>query len=100
MSSFENVPARDWEDWVAVTEATIIDIREPAEWELGTLPGARLISMGEIPQRMDEFDKDAPLLLVCRSGSRSHQVAVYLAMSGYSRVANMTGGMKALGMQD
>ncbi|MGA7097264.1 MAG: rhodanese-like domain-containing protein [Acidimicrobiia bacterium] len=99
MSSFENVPAQGWEDWVAGTGATVIDIREPAEWELGTLPGAKLISMGEIPQRMSEFDKDAPLLLVCRSGSRSHQVAAFLAMSGYTRVANMTGGMKALGMQ-
>lgn len=100
MSLFENVPAHEWENWVTTNEATVIDIREPAEWELGTLPGALLISMGEILQSIDQLDGEAPTLLVCRSGSRSQQLAGYLAMRGFTRVANMAGGMKALGLQD
>jgi rhodanese-related sulfurtransferase len=99
MSVIENVPAGEWETWIGETDGLILDIREPFEWEQGTLPGATLIPMGEIPQRMSELDNDQALLVVCRSGGRSLQVAMYLSMNGYSKVANMTGGMKALGLQ-
>mgnify|MGYP006177349191 CR=1 FL=1 len=58
-----------------------------------------VISMGEIPGRLDELDTDQALLVVCRSGGRSQQVALYLSMNGFARVANMSGGMKALGLQ-
>jgi rhodanese-related sulfurtransferase len=100
MSMIENVPAETWETWVEESGGRILDIREPFEWEQGTLPGATLISMGEIPGRMAELQTDEAWLVVCRSGGRSHQVAMYLSMNGYARVANMAGGMKALGLQD
>ena len=100
MSTIENVPAPEWEAWVADNEGRILDIREPFEWEQGTLPGATLISMGEIPERISELDREDALLVVCRSGGRSQQVAMYLASNGYEKVANMAGGMKALGLQD
>ena len=100
MSTIEIVPADAWETWIADTEGRVLDIREPFEWEQGTLPGATLISMGEIPERIDELDQDVALLVVCRSGGRSQQVAASLAMNGFGRVANMSGGMKALGLQD
>lgn len=100
MSMIENVPAETWETWVEESGGRILDVREPFEWEQGTLPGATLISMGEIPERMTELDTDEALLVVCRSGGRSQQVAMYLSMNGYARVANMAGGMKALGLQD
>jgi len=96
----ENVPAEKWETWVDANGGRILDIREPFEWEQGTLPGATLISMAEIPERLAELDTDEALLVVCRSGGRSQQVAMYLSMNGYSKVANMAGGMKALGLQD
>jgi rhodanese-related sulfurtransferase len=96
----ENVPAENWETWVEESAALILDIREPFEWEQGTLPGATLIPMGEIPERMVELDTEQALLVVCRSGGRSHQVAMFLSANGYSKAANMAGGMKALGLQD
>lgn len=96
----ENVPAENWESWVAETGALILDVREPFEWEQGTLPGATLIPMNEIPARLGELDVEQTLLVVCRSGGRSHQVAMYLAANGYAKAANMAGGMKALGLQD
>jgi rhodanese-related sulfurtransferase len=96
----ENVPAEDWESWVVENGGLILDIREPFEWEQGTLPGATLIPMGEIPARLSELDTEQALLIVCRSGGRSHQVATYLAAKGFSNAANMAGGMKALGLQD
>lgn len=100
MSVHENVPAHGWEEWVQAKEAVVLDVREPHEWELGTLPGSTLISMGELIERIEELEKETPILCVCRSGGRSAQVAEYLAASGYETVANMVGGVKALGMQD
>ncbi len=97
--SHDNVPAADWSTWTEENHAVILDVREPREWALGTLPGATLISMNEIPVRMGEFSADQAILCVCRSGDRSNQVAAFLSQNGYSSVANMTGGMKALGLQ-
>jgi rhodanese-related sulfurtransferase len=54
--------------------------------------------MSEIIQRIDELPADRAILCVCRSGNRSQQVAAYLTMSGYENVANLSGGLKALGM--
>jgi sulfur dioxygenase len=100
MSEFESVPAEEWEAWSSDNDAIILDVREPDEWNLGTLPGSTLISMGEIVDRISEIEKDRAVLCVCRSGGRSAQVAAYLSTAGFTRVANMAGGVKALGMQD
>lgn len=99
MSSLTQVDAPDWESWVADHDATVLDVREPSEWRLGILPGAVTISQGELVDRLDELPKDRPVLCVCRSGSRSSHVAAFLTFNGYE-AANLSGGMKALGMQD
>jgi len=99
-SMIEIVPAQEWEDWIDSTGGTVLDIREPFEWEKGVLPEAILISMGEIPERIGELDTDQAFLVVCRSGGRSQQVAAFLTVNGFTRVANMAGGMHALGLQD
>ena len=99
MSAFTQIDAGDWEKWVRDNDATVLDIREPNEWQLGTLPGAVLISQGDLVARIEEIPKDKPVLCVCRSGGRSANVAAFLAFNGYE-AANMAGGMKALGMQN
>lgn len=96
---YDTIPAADWSTWTVENDAVILDVREPREWALGTLPDATLMSMNDIPTRMSELSTDQAILCVCRSGDRSNQVAAFLAHNGYSAVANMTGGMKALGMQ-
>lgn len=98
LSAHLEVSAADWETWVDDNDATILDVREPGEWAMGTLPNAVLISQGELVGRLDELPKDNPILCVCRSGGRSANVAAFLAFNGYE-VANMSGGMKALGLQ-
>ena len=90
--------ASAWQQWVDENSALILDVREPHEWSLGTLPDAVLISQFELPRRLSELPKDKPILCVCRSGARSANVAQYLAFNDF-KAANMTGGMKALGMQ-
>lgn len=99
MTAITHVAAADWESWVSENDATILDVREPNEWDRGTLPGAVLISQGEIVDRIEEIPKGRPVLCVCRSGGRSANVATFLAFNEYE-AANMSGGMKALGMQD
>lgn len=96
----EWVPARQWEEWVDETDGVLLDVREPNEWEQGTLPNALLIPTSELMARVEEIPKDRPILCICRAGGRSQQVARFLAFNGYDRVANMAGGMKALGLQD
>jgi rhodanese-related sulfurtransferase len=97
--NYENVPASNWAQWAEDNAALILDVREPKEWALGTLPNATLVSMQEIPARLGELPKNRAILCVCRSGDRSSQVAAFLVQNGYDSVANMVGGMKALGMQ-
>jgi sulfur dioxygenase len=82
--------------WVSehLQQLTVIDVREPSEYagELGRIPGARLVPLGELRARMGELPAGRPVVTVCRSGGRSAQAALILEKSG-SRVANVNGGM-------
>ena len=96
----EQVPASEWEHWITTNAGVLVDVRQPEEWAVATLPGARLVSLEQIPEAMQEMDQSTAVLLVCRSGGRSQQAAMFLALSGFQTVANLAGGMKALGLQD
>lgn len=76
---------------------TIVDVREPEEWEIGNLgdQGARLIPLGEIPARLNELDPEAEIVLQCRSGGRSAKALRYLKERGYTRLLNLKGGIVA-----
>jgi sulfur-carrier protein adenylyltransferase/sulfurtransferase len=76
---------------------TVIDVREPFEWEIGNLEpqGARLIPLGEVEERMDEIDPSAEVVVHCRSGKRSADAARLLRERGYERVWNLEGGILA-----
>lgn len=98
MTRYHSVGSDDWEAWVAENDAVVLDVREPNEWELGTLPNAVKISQGDLVDRLDDLDKSKPVLAVCRSGGRSSNVAMFLSFNGF-QVANLEGGLKGLGMQ-
>ena len=92
----EQVAASSWQSWVEGNNATIIDVREPDEWALGTLPGAELISLFDLQARAATLDRSRPILFVCRSGSRSNHAATAFAAAGF-HAANLAGGMLKLG---
>jgi adenylyltransferase/sulfurtransferase len=75
----------------------LLDVREPWEWEVGNLEvlGARLIPLGELENRVGEIPRDHPIVVVCRSGQRSHSAARRLLDGGYAEVFNLRGGMQA-----
>ncbi|MBW3571363.1 MAG: molybdopterin-synthase adenylyltransferase MoeB [Gemmatimonadetes bacterium] len=76
---------------------TIIDVREPFEWDIGNLEpyGARLIPLKQVPTRMDEIEPGDEIVLQCRSGARSAQALGYLRQHGYERLLNLKGGILA-----
>src|SRR6202000_3270878 len=63
--------------------AQLIDVRADHEWEAGHLPGAVHIPLAELPQHLDEIDKDRPVILYCRGGNRSSMATAALAEAGY-----------------
>ncbi|MGO4888499.1 rhodanese-like domain-containing protein [Anaerobacillus sp. MEB173] len=71
----------------------IIDVREEEEYNEAHIPTIPLIPMHSIPEQIDKFDKNAEYIFVCRSGNRSHNVAKFFQMNGFSKVANYDGGM-------
>ncbi len=75
----------------------LIDIREPFEWNIANLGehGARLISLGDLPDAMDDLDRDQDIVLYCRSGSRSQQALEYMRAAGFERVSHLRGGITA-----
>lgn len=73
----------------------VIDVREPEEYEDGHIPGIPLIPMGDIPELIERFDKEAEYVFVCRSGKRSLEVAKFFLGEGIPNVHNFLGGMLA-----
>jgi rhodanese-related sulfurtransferase len=71
---------------------TMLDVREPIEWEQAHVPGSRHIPMGEIPSRFDELPAEGQLLVVCAVGARSARVVHYLLEHGRDAV-NLDGGL-------
>lgn len=75
----------------------VIDVREAHELEISRVDFARRIPMGEVPARLGELDPDTPVIVMCRSGGRSLQVARFLESRGFRSVSNLTGGILAWG---
>lgn len=80
------------ENWQSLQ---IIDVREPEEFNdtLRHAPGAVLIPLGQLPNRLAELSRDKPLAIICRSGARSARATLFLKQNGFARVANVSGGM-------
>jgi adenylyltransferase/sulfurtransferase len=73
---------------------TLLDVREPWELAVASVPGTQHIPMGEIGQRLSEIEREHPVVVLCRSGRRSLEVARFLHQNGY-QVSNLTGGILA-----
>ncbi len=72
----------------------LLDVREDWETRLAPAPSPHLhIPMGQIPDRLGELDPGADIVVMCRSGGRSFEVARFLERAGFSTVANLSGGI-------
>lgn len=75
-------------------EGELIDVRQPAEWEAGHIPGARHIVLDEVPSRAGEIERERTVVFHCAGGNRSAMVADAFRKDGYDAY-NMAGGVKA-----
>lgn len=71
----------------------LIDVRQPKEYQEAHIPGAILIPLNELPQRLGEIDPSRNTIVYCRSGHRSGAACQFLGQAGIARVLNLQGGM-------
>src|SRR5207248_569315 len=72
---------------------TILDVREPHEYQINKIAGSVLIPLGDIPKRYVELDPNDEIVVHCKMGGRSAKAAEFLRSKGFSKVLNLTGGI-------
>jgi len=75
--------------------AFVLDVRQPDEYLDGHVPGAQLVPLGEVPVRAGDLPADTEILVICRSGARSHRAAEFLIDQHQLRAVNVAGGTLA-----
>jgi rhodanese-related sulfurtransferase len=75
-----------------IDDIILIDVREPYEWDIARLPGARLIPLADVAAAMPSIDSTRDVVVYCRSGKRGADAARQLRAAGF-RVSNLAGGI-------
>jgi sulfur-carrier protein adenylyltransferase/sulfurtransferase len=94
----ETMSAEQIRDWLAGKregEFILLDVRQPAEYRSGHLPGAVFIPLPELLDRFKELDPSKPVVTYCRSGNRSRSAAAILLTEGFAPVYSLDGGITA-----
>jgi rhodanese-related sulfurtransferase len=71
----------------------LIDVREPHEWEVTRIDGARLVPLGTVSELLHTFDRTRDIVVHCKGGVRSAKAVRQLLDAGYTRVWNLSGGI-------
>jgi len=74
-------------------QPVLLDVREPHEWEIVHLEGARLIPLGQLPNRLGELDGHADIVTICHRGARSLRALEILRAAGFGHVRSLKGGV-------
>jgi rhodanese-related sulfurtransferase len=74
-------------------QALLIDVREPLEYEMARIEGARLLPLSRFNEWAEELDPEVETVVMCHHGIRSAQVCAYLAQQGFTNVFNLEGGI-------
>lgn len=73
-----------------------VDVREPHEYQADHLPQAELVPLAVLEQVAASWDRQKPVLVLCRSGGRSQRGCEILAAMGFQDITNLSGGMLAV----
>ena len=73
---------------------TLLDVREPREWEMARIEGARLVPLGTLAAEIPRLDRSAEIVVYCKSGARSANAVRQLRAAGFTRVRNLAGGIR------
>jgi glyoxylase-like metal-dependent hydrolase (beta-lactamase superfamily II)/rhodanese-related sulfurtransferase len=78
-----------------LAHVSLVDVREPDEYrgELGHISGTELVPLGTLLAAARSWDKQRPIVIICRSGGRSGKASLQLSAAGFERVASLRGGM-------
>jgi len=88
------LPAEQLAEMLESGGLELIDVRREHEWEAGRIPGARQVEVNDLPAAAERLDRDRPIVLYCRSGSRSELAADALREGGFDAHA-LAGGISA-----
>lgn len=98
LRGLRSVNVHEARDLIANEDAVVLDVRTMEEYSVGRIPQARHIPLSQIAQRVSELEsccKDKPILVSCRSGSRSARACFFLRRRGFEQVYNLKGGLIA-----
>jgi sulfur-carrier protein adenylyltransferase/sulfurtransferase len=76
-------------------DLVLIDVREPHEWEISHIDGARLIPLSQLPDRLGELDGHSEIVTHCHHGARSMKALEILRGAGFNKVRSLAGGIDA-----
>ena len=74
---------------------TLLDVRQPKEYQQEHIPGSKLVPLPELGDRLEELDPQKPIIVYCAVGGRSRVAAQMLAGKGFEKIYNLKGGIKA-----
>lgn len=97
-NTYTDMPSDQMREYIArhaPEDYTVLDVRQDWEYEEMHLPGAKLLPLPELADRIAELKSDKPTLVYCRVGKRGGSAAGYLAGRGFSEVYNLRGGILA-----
>jgi len=92
-----HMAATQLHSWLATDRVSValLDVREPWEFDVCRIEGARLIPLSQLPGRLGELDPARPTVVICHHGVRSLRAAAYLEHCGFEDVVNLSGGIDA-----
>ncbi|TRX55941.1 rhodanese-like domain-containing protein [Fulvivirga sp. M361] len=95
--SFQNIPVQKFKELMDDENTVVLDVRTPEEEVEGMVPGAVVINImdASFPTKVDELDKDKTYLVYCRSGGRSATACKHMSSTGFDKLYNLEGGIKA-----
>jgi adenylyltransferase/sulfurtransferase len=82
-------------EWIANPNLVVLDVREPHEYEIARIEGARLMPLSELPGRLRELDGRAEIVTHCHHGLRSLRALEVLKGAGFAHVRSLRGGIDA-----
>lgn len=91
----EVTPGEFKSQWEAGRKPILIDVRKPHEWDIANLEefGAKLVPLHTLGDHLGEFDKNADIVVQCKSGGRSGKAQAQMMAAGFTQVRNLTGGI-------
>lgn len=94
MDNLEITPAEVKQRLDKGEKLMLIDVREPWEFDICKIAGAKLIPMSNVPANLQSLDSDDEIICYCHRGIRSLDVAVWLRGQGVEKVKSLAGGIE------